>query len=116
MGRECIEMGKNVEALEEKINGISYITFKNDSGEPVLIFSQSRAAFMRFAFQFNKPQIVFRTHIYHYILTFSDCLKAEAFSEAFVNYVKDSIQFFRLHANVGELFEHNKIKVKPTDG
>lgn len=113
--RENRKIGINVEALQERIKFIWYITLKNDQGEPLLIFCQNDAAILRMCrSQDDKRQLLMQVHGMHYILTFSSGDEAKKFSDGLLDYVK-ALPLGRLHASVRNRFENNKITMDPID-
>lgn len=110
--QENRRIGNNVEALCEIIEDILYITFKDEQGEPLLIFSQFEAAIMRFNkhSQDDKRQLLFRMNIKYYILTFSSCDKAKEFSKALLRNVT-ALYMRRVDPDVIDRFEKNQITI-----
>lgn len=116
IAQENIKFGDNVEALQEEGNyGKRYITFRNNKGEPLLIFGQNQAAIMRISrVQDDKHQLLMRIHGVFYILTFSDGAYAKIFSASLLQYV-NLLKIWRVDANVRARFETNRITMDPKD-
>lgn len=104
-------MDSDVKAVYEQIIGVSYITFKNEQGLPLLIFSQIKTTIMRVGPSQVNPQIYLRSHDWFYILTFSNSYEAEKFDDALMKYVSPSR--INYNAAVKTCFLNNQITVDP---
>lgn len=86
--RKFRTIGKNVEALRENIKNEWYITFKNERGEPLLIFAVTKAAIMHIKqLKNDMVQLLFRISETYYILSFWDCVEAKRFSDALLKFI-----------------------------
>lgn len=107
-------MGINVEALQETIDNVRHITFKNERGEPLLIFSQKDASILPLRIkpytQIDKTQLLLRVHTAFYILTFSNHAQAKEFSEALLVLVK-ALHLSRTFRIIKTRFNENKITI-----
>lgn len=113
--RELMIMGNNVEALRERIKNYWHITFRNELGEPLLIFPETFAAIMRIKdSDSDELQLLFRMNITYYILTFSSCDEAKKFSEALLEYV--TLLYMKIvPADVKARWEENQITIDSRD-
>lgn len=105
---EFREMGRNVEALYEQINGTLVVTLKNDLGKVLLIFAQNKTFISRNTkpTQNDKRQLVLQINMKFYLLTFSNLAEATEFSEVLLNYVKP-LQLNRTSSVIKSRLRHN---------
>lgn len=114
--QEDSKMGDNIEALYEDIDGRMYITFKNEQGEPLLIFPQREASIERIErFQDLKLQLLLKVLATHYILTFSSNDEARRFSEALLRCNVKLLVMSKVYSNIRERFKNNQIGIEPPD-
>lgn len=108
---EIRKIGNNVEALRERIKNVWYTTFKNGNGEPLLIFSQAEAGITRItSLQDNTQQLLFRTHIKYYILTFSSSDEAKKFGDYLLRCIRKMYMRY-VPGDIKDRFEKNRIKI-----
>lgn len=103
------KMDDKVKALHERIDDFTYITFKNERGEPLLIFCQTEAAITRINRQQNDiQQLLLQIGLSHYILTFSNRDRAKQFSDHLLKHLV-TLFLTRCQANVRARFQDNRI-------
>lgn len=108
--RKCRKIGNSLDALHEKISDTGYITFKNEGGEPLLIFPEKKAKILIVTkpWQGNMLQVLLQVDVTHYILTFSKHSEAEKFSQALLKYLKP-LHMGHVFHYVRDRFKNNEI-------
>lgn len=106
------EIGKNIAALYEYNFRKWYISFRNELGEPLLIFSHEEAQILLISKPWltDRLQLLLQIYRTYYILTFSSHDEARQFSEALLQFMKP-LHMGRVIGFMKRRFERNAIKV-----
>ena len=98
-------IGENLDALAERLNDGWNTTFRNEQGDPLLIFSRGELS----TESIKEPQLLWRIHSSYYILTFSDNDESRIFEED-VGYGSRRNQL-RVDASIRSRFYRNEIEI-----